>query len=869
MAGAGCGFTFLRKATAAQAAGEFMFQNHGTDRSKRVPLSDVNNTPPGDYKIPEGVVQKAKDKKYEKYFTKDTIQTVSVEMEENNLNYMLQNAMEKPSVMTKSVKIGDTTLGYAGIKTKGNWTLGATNDTSSDRFSFTLNFGKYIKKKDYGEKQNFYGCSKISFNNCFFDKTILKEYHAMRLMDEMGLPTPQYSLARLYINGAYYGVYFMVESMDRAIIERYQNASSKEVSSFLVKPSYTSMEYHFDRELEQCLTKSGGQEFTMEALNGAGLLVMRDGVYYANGALSAYQSIWEADDETLQDVAVMLPKALTWNRRVQLLSNGKDFDSKPIDVNSKKYLELLESVMDTDEAVRYFATHSFLVQLDNMFTYRQNYGVYVDEQGKSLFVPWDYDLAWGTANWNGSNTAEEVANWDINKMYLSSFFGDIGYYGNMSESAIYKTAPLFHVIYQNKSLMEKYHMYMEDCAKLVSVGGTTSDGKTVEPARFAKTIDVFYSQVSEAAKTEQLRENVYYLNGINQPGDAVAGIPALKRLMARRAVGVWLQLQGQKANVTGYGCEITNIGTNFGRGRKNPSTAGELTAVDENTGIFATVRYPSGNTSASIRAEQLSEDTDIYKKAANGLDNPVVYKIEMANQAKLTENYKLFIPVQQPGQLAQSGQAINAYSYSPKSGQLKQLKSEVSGDVCCLTGSDLTYVVLDTKAVENKPNKPGNAQSAGKAGQTVTAGTYKYKVVKAGTGGKGEVILTGTTRKKSDKKFVSLNIPGEVKMKGGTYKISGYKITGIGKKAFAGYPYLKKVSIGKNVNRIEAQAFAGCKKLKSMTIKTNALTAKRVGSKAFKGISAKAVIKVPAKKVKAYKKLLRAKGVGKKVKIKK
>lgn len=60
----------------------------------------------------------------------------------------------------------------------------------------------------------------------------------MRLMDEMGLPTPQYSLAKLYINGAYYGVYFMVEAMDGAIIERYRNVSSKEVSSFLVKPSY-------------------------------------------------------------------------------------------------------------------------------------------------------------------------------------------------------------------------------------------------------------------------------------------------------------------------------------------------------------------------------------------------------------------------------------------------------------------------------------------------------------------------------------------------------------------------------------------------------------------------------------------------------
>lgn len=71
------------------------------------------------------------------------------------------------------------------------------------------------------------------------------------------------------------------------------------------------------------------------------------------------------------------------------------------------------------------------------------------------------------------------------------------------------------------------------------------------------------------------------------------------------------------------------------------------------------------------------------------------------------------------------------------------------------------------------------------------------------------------------------------------------------------------------MNSIGAQALAGCKRLKSMTIKTNALTAKSVGEKAFKGISAKAVIKVPAKKWKVYKKLMRAKGVGKKVKIKK
>ena len=64
------------------------------------------------------------------------------------------------------------------------------------------------------------------------------------------------------------------------------------------------------------------------------------------------------------------------------------------------------------------------------------------------------------------------------------------------------------------------------------------------------------------------------------------------------------------------------------------------------------------------------------------------------------------------------------------------------------------------------------------------------------------------------------------------------------------------------------QAFAGCKNLKSIIIRTPYLTKKSVGAKAFKGISSKAVIKVPKKQLKAYKKLLKTKGVAKSVKIK-
>ena len=70
------------------------------------------------------------------------------------------------------------------------------------------------------------------------------------------------------------------------------------------------------------------------------------------------------------------------------------------------------------------------------------------------------------------------------------------------------------------------------------------------------------------------------------------------------------------------------------------------------------------------------------------------------------------------------------------------------------------------------------------------------------------------------------------------------------------------------VKRIGAKAFYGCKKLKTITIKTNKLTTKNVGSQAFKGIHKKASVKVPKKQKKAYMTWMRKKGIDKTVKIK-
>ncbi len=115
-----------------------------------------------------------------------------------------------------------------------------------------------------------------------------------------------------------------------------------------------------------------------------------------------------------------------------------------------------------------------------------------------------------------------------------------------------------------------------------------------------------------------------------------------------------------------------------------------------------------------------------------------------------------------------------------------------------------------------------------------------------------------------NKRAKEIKIPAAVKKNGVTYRVTNIK-----KNAFKNSKKLKKVTIGKNVNKIGANAFRGCSNLKTITIMSTKLNAKSFGKNALKGINKKAIIRVPRRKYKAYKKILRKAGISKTVKIKK
>lgn len=133
----------------------------------------------------------------------------------------------------------------------------------------------------------------------------------------------------------------------------------------------------------------------------------------------------------------------------------------------------------------------------------------------------------------------------------------------------------------------------------------------------------------------------------------------------------------------------------------------------------------------------------------------------------------------------------------------------------------------------------------------------------------GSYIITSSEKKEvaykapANKNAKTITIPATIKVKGVTYKV-----TKIADNSFKNNNKITKITIGENIVSIGKNAFYGCKKLKTITIRSKKLTSKTVSKNAFKGLTKITTIKVPKNKLTAYKKLLKKKGLSSKVKVK-
>ncbi len=187
-------------------------------------------------------------------------------------------------------------------------------------------------------------------------------------------------------------------------------------------------------------------------------------------------------------------------------------------------------------------------------------------------------------------------------------------------------------------------------------------------------------------------------------------------------------------------------------------------------------------------------------------------------------------------------------------------KDPATGTIYKVTGSDST----GQPTVEY--TAPGNK---GKASVTIPATVLLDNV-------KCKVTSVANNAFKNNKKIKKIVIGKNVSVIGsnafrGCVKLSsvtlGAGVVTIKAGAFFGCTALKELTIPAKVTRIGKQALYGCKKLARIVIRTQKLTSKSIGQNAFGKLYAKVTVKVPKSKLKDYKKLLRAGGIGAKSRI--
>ncbi len=193
---------------------------------------------------------------------------------------------------------------------------------------------------------------------------------------------------------------------------------------------------------------------------------------------------------------------------------------------------------------------------------------------------------------------------------------------------------------------------------------------------------------------------------------------------------------------------------------------------------------------------------------------------------------------------------------------------------------DTPYYFKHEDVVTTKPSSSSSSSNTYSGGSTTTTAAV-YTSGSGGSSSKGSNIkMVGKgnakggyskhTKKKNKLAYFeypagkwnikSFTVPDEVKIKKKTYKVT--KITA---NAFSGYDKLEKVTLGKNVTTIGKTAFDECKKLKTLTINSQKLTAKGVKG-SLKGSSVKTIY-VPAEKVAAYKTMFSKKNSGSKTTV--
>lgn len=189
---------------------------------------------------------------YQELFQKDQVIDILIEMDETDLQDM-RNYPQNEEYHAADVTVDGITVENAGIRTKGNMTLNSVANSDSERYSYRIQFNKYVK----GNK--LLGLDELCLNNGYSDASYMREYLHYEILRSLGMNVPETVFCRVYLNGEYAGFYLAVEGLGSAFLKDNFGENYKD-GNFYKMDEGATLEYRENGDYSYADLKSGSDE---------------------------------------------------------------------------------------------------------------------------------------------------------------------------------------------------------------------------------------------------------------------------------------------------------------------------------------------------------------------------------------------------------------------------------------------------------------------------------------------------------------------------------------------------------------------------------------------------------------------------------
>jgi spore coat protein CotH len=149
-----------------------------------------------------GTAQTAAD-----FYDESVVQDLYLDIHPNDWNNLRKNFQDN-TYYPAELQWRDIRISDIGVRSRGR------SSRSPLKPNLRIDFDRYE------EKQKFLGLKSTMLKANNADASMMRERLTMRLFEKLEMPAPREAYARLFVNGEFFGLYNLVESIDKSFLER-------------------------------------------------------------------------------------------------------------------------------------------------------------------------------------------------------------------------------------------------------------------------------------------------------------------------------------------------------------------------------------------------------------------------------------------------------------------------------------------------------------------------------------------------------------------------------------------------------------------------------------------------------------------------